>query len=207
MVRHRFGLWSTKRSRVATGFSYIYRRHVPKVWGNSAFRCSKRLLDLSSILLSNTLQVDIAFAPQEHFGARAPTFKLVFGESGGATQVKPTNFEVYAGWCWLYALHIRSSIKRGKVWQAEYFVGAMRNHLISLVCRRYKLPEKEGRGVDGLPREELLNLEPTLIKSVDLSELQRAFGELTKLYLNEVGRIDKGLRQSIEPVLIELYTN
>lgn len=155
-------------------------------------------------LLSNTLQIDLAFAPQEQFGARAPTFKLVFGGTGGATHAAPAQQEVYIGWCWLCALHIRSSLKRGKVWQAEHFLSGMRNYLISLLCRRYKLPEKEGRGVDQLPPEELRKLEATLADSLDPSELRRAFTALTGFYLEEVGRIDGNLRQSIEPVLKQL---
>lgn len=158
-------------------------------------------------LLSNTLQVDIAFVPQEHFGARAATFKLIFGENGGGPPFNPVDCGVYVGWCWLYALHIRSSLKRRKIWQAEYFISAFRNAIISLICRRFKLPEKDGRGVDALPREELLKLEPTLTKSLDFLELQRAFVALTKLYLSEIGKVDNNLRQSIEPVVVELSTN
>src|SRR5436190_10470383 len=32
-------------------------------------------------LLSNTLQVDVAIAPATHFGAKASTFRLAFGEA------------------------------------------------------------------------------------------------------------------------------
>src|SRR5262245_62675289 len=36
--------------------------------------------------LANTLQVDLAFTPADHFGALAPTFRLVFGT---AAEQKP----------------------------------------------------------------------------------------------------------------------
>jgi len=69
-------------------------------------------------LLSNTLQVDLAFVSEEHFGARAPTFKLMFGKTSLVSHDLSTPFDVYVGWSWLYALHIRSSLKRARHWQA-----------------------------------------------------------------------------------------
>ena len=155
-------------------------------------------------LLANTLQVDLAFAPQEQFGARANTFKLVFGKTGNISHDPTTPLEVYAGWVWLYALHVRSSLKRGRLWQAEFFVSGMRDYLISIACRRHRVLEYQGRGVDKLPPEELKKFEPTLVRSMDLPELERVFSALVKLYLEEMASLDMALYSRIVAALNEL---
>ena len=80
----------------------------------------------------------------------------------------------------------------------------MRDYLISLYCRRNGLLEKQGRGVDQLPPTELLRLESTLIKSMELQELQRVFHLLTQLCLEEIEIVDKDLRKKIEPTLLKI---
>src|SRR5687767_15349916 len=39
-------------------------------------------------------------------------------------------------WGVIYALHARACIERGRVWQAEHYVGAVRDHAVSLACLR-----------------------------------------------------------------------
>src|SRR5512142_2944789 len=99
-------------------------------------------------LLANTLQVDLAFAPAAEFGARAPTFRLVHGTAAELAPAAATSAEELIGLAWLYALHARSSIARGKFWQAEYMVSAMRDQVLALACARHGLPTREGRGMD-----------------------------------------------------------
>lgn len=155
-------------------------------------------------LLANTLQVDLAFVPEKQFAARSETFRLIFGKSGTVSFDPPTKFEIYVGWCWLYALHARSAIRRGRLWQAEFFVSGMRDHVVSLCCQRHGLPEKQGRGVDTLPAEELKRFEPTLLKSMQTHEVQRAFGAVATLCLEEIEQIDRNLSSRLELVLREL---
>lgn len=158
-------------------------------------------------LLANTLQVDLAFVPLEQFGARSDTFKLVFGNTGKISHDPATPLEVYAGWVWLYALHVRSSLKRGRLWQAEFFVSGMRDYLISIACRRHGVLEYQGRGVDKLPSEELRKFEPTLVRSINSAELERVFSSLVKLYLQELAALDGPLGSRIAPVLNELSSS
>ena len=63
-------------------------------------------------ILPTTLQVDLAFAPADAFGARAPTFRLVFGVAQEPKHVSAPIVEELIGYAWLYALHARSSIAR-----------------------------------------------------------------------------------------------
>lgn len=66
-------------------------------------------------MLANSLQVDLAFAPQGDFAAKAPTFQLLFGTAPERPSTPPSA-EQLIGWAWLYALHVRSALARGKLW-------------------------------------------------------------------------------------------
>jgi hypothetical protein len=154
--------------------------------------------------LSNTLQVDLAFAPEKDFGARASTFKLVFGTASRSTHDPLTPSETLIGWAWLYALHARSCIEREHTWRAEYMISGMRDQVISLCCLRHNLPERQGRGVDRLPDELKSRLEEGLVKSLLEDELRRAFGAVTQLFLDEIELLDSSLSSRLKPALVEL---
>lgn len=103
-------------------------------------------------LLASTLQVDVAFAPAAQFGATAPTFRLLFGTAADLDPFREVDPVAGIGMGWLYALHARSSLARGRVWQAEYMINGMRNEVVALACLRHGLPSHDGRGVDGSRR-------------------------------------------------------
>ena len=71
-------------------------------------------------LLPSTLQVDLAFVSVTEFRALAPSFRLMFGEAAEPRNFPPTPPGDIVGLAWLYALHARSCIARGNLWQAEY---------------------------------------------------------------------------------------
>jgi hypothetical protein len=125
-------------------------------------------------LLASTLQIDLAFAPAGEFGARAPTFRLVFGRATELPFVHTPSAESLIGYAWLYALHARSSVARGRLWQAEYMVSAMRDHVFALACLRHGLAAREGRGMDRLPQAITQPLEEALIGRLDAAEVARA---------------------------------
>ena len=125
-------------------------------------------------LLASTLQVDLAFAPRAEFGARAPTFRLLSGEAADRPHVPPPAVDRLIGWGWLYALHARSSLARGRVWQAEYMISGVRDQVLALACRRHDLPAVEGRGMDRLPQALLARLEGALVRALGAAELGRA---------------------------------
>lgn len=157
--------------------------------------------------LSNTLQVDLAFVTENEFGARANTFKLQFGRAAQIIPAVPMKNEVIIGWCWLYALHIRSSIQRKKLWQAVFFIEAMRNQLIALYCRRFDIPEKEGRGVDQLPHRIKADLATTLLGELTVERADATFKSLIGLFTEELGLIDQGLYSRLKDTLYQLATS
>ena len=63
------------------------------------------------------------------------------------------------GWGVIYALHARACIERGRVWQAEHYVGAVRDHALSLACLREGKRAVQARGYDDLSAETLARFE------------------------------------------------
>jgi hypothetical protein len=155
-------------------------------------------------LLSNSLQVDLAFAPRAVFGARAPSFRLLFGTAAEPSHVQASPAEELIGYGWLYALHVRSAVARGKLWQAEYMVSAMRDYVLAAACRRYGLPAVEGRGVDQLPDAVTRPLRGALVTRLDPDEIVRAFGVAMDCLLNEARQSDAPLAARLEPALHDL---
>jgi hypothetical protein len=169
--------------------------HVDVSWGNVLFRV---------FLLASTLQVDLAFWPAAEFGAIAPTFRLLFGTTNERPVPPPSGAATLIGMGWLYALHARSSIARGRVWQAEYMLSGMRDQVLALACLRHGVPAVQGRGIDSLPPEATAAVADALIRSLDAAELRRAFGVVTEALIVEIERADPGLVFRLAAPLREL---
>jgi hypothetical protein len=105
---------------------------------------------------------------------------------------------------WLYALHARSSIARGRAWQAEYMISGMRDQVLALMCLRHGAPAVEGRGIDRLPPEATAAVAAGLVRSLDAAELRRAFGVVTDALIAEVERADADLAHRLTAPLKEL---
>ncbi|HEY0603004.1 MAG TPA: hypothetical protein VGD58_08830 [Herpetosiphonaceae bacterium] len=152
-------------------------------------------------LLPSTLQVDLAFWPAAEFGAIAPTFRLLFGTANERPMSPAPSAAALIGMAWLYALHARSSIARGRVWQAEYMLSAMRDQVLALACLRHGLPAVQGRGIDRLPPEATAALSTALVRSLDAAELSRAFGVVSEALLDEIQRVDVELANRLAAVV------
>ncbi|MGH3096118.1 MAG: hypothetical protein ACRDMV_08985 [Streptosporangiales bacterium] len=141
-------------------------------------------------LLRDTLQVDLSFWPRDTFGPIGPSFRLLFGTAARPTPAPDPGAAELIGAGWLYALHARSSIERGRVWQAEYMISGVRDHVLALACARYGLPTVQGRGMSGLPPEATAVAARALVASADIVELRRAFVAATEALLEETRRVD-----------------
>ncbi len=91
---------------------------------------------------------------------------------------------------WLYALHARSSILRGRIWQAEFMLSGMRDQVLALGCLRMGLPVIQARGVDDLPSEVTSSAVECLVGSLSISELKRAFRATMNALLREIQSVD-----------------
>jgi predicted nucleotidyltransferase len=158
-------------------------------------------------LLASTLQVDIAFAAAAEFGPTGPAFRLVFG-----TQVDKPLTPLPApvdliGTAWLYALHARSSIARGRVWQAEYMISGMRDEILALACLRAGVSPYQGRGMDQLPAEATAIAGGALVRSLEPAELRRAFTAATDALLAEARMADAALSARLASPLADLVSS
>lgn len=158
--------------------------HVDVMRGDTLFRV---------FLVESTLQVDIAFWSAAEFGPIASTFRLLFGTANEPPPSAPTPAEDLVGMAWLYALHARSSIERGRVWQAEYMVSGVRDNVLALICLRHGVATHQGRGIDRLPPHVTAPLAAALVTSLDVAELRRAFEVTVEALLAEASLVDAEL--------------
>lgn len=156
-------------------------------------------------LLASTLQVDLAFSPAAEFGAIASsTFRLLFGTAKEQPLAAAPSASQLIGLGWLHALHARSSIARGRVWQAEYMISGVRDHVLALACLRHGVPASQGRGMDRLPPEVTAVITGALVCSLDTAELRRAFRVASGALLVETGHVDPALASRLARPLGEL---
>jgi hypothetical protein len=144
-------------------------------------------------LLPGTLQVDLAFVPAAEFRALAPTFRLMSGEANESRHAAPPPPADIIGLAWLYALHARTCLARGKFWQAEYMISGVRDNALALACIRYGLPAVHGRGLHLLPGEVTAPYEGALVRQLDAGELSRAFRVVIERLLSEILHADEEL--------------
>jgi hypothetical protein len=138
-------------------------------------------------LLPDALQFDLSMTPAAQFRPAGPRFRLLFGEMAAAESEVPTPPAVedlfiptpsvahdLFGWGVIYALHARACIERGRVWQAEHYVAAVRDHALSLACLREGLVAVQARGYDDLSAETLARFEDAHVGAVDPRALRAA---------------------------------
>jgi hypothetical protein len=155
-------------------------------------------------VLRSTLQVDLAFVGSTEFRPLAPSFRLVFGEAKEEKSFPAPPPGDIIGYGWLYALHARSCIARGKLWQAEYMISAMRDNVLALACLRLGLPAIHGRGFDLLPEDVLSGIDASLVRHLDRVELLRAFRAATQSLVRELTYFDPDLARRLESALTEI---
>jgi len=80
----------------------------------------------------------------------------------------------------------------------------MRERVLALICLRHGVPAVQGRGVDSLPRDVTGALTETLVRTVDVAELRRAFAVVTDTLLRETTLVDRELAARLCGPLKEL---
>ena len=104
----------------------------------------------------------------------------------------------------LHALHARSCLERGKLWQAEYMVSGVRDQALALACLRLGLPTSQGRGLDLLPAEVTAAAAEALVRAIAADELRRAFRVAIDCLLSEISEVDANLAARLERAVREL---
>jgi len=148
-------------------------------------------------LLPDALQFDLSMTAAPEFRPAGPKFQLLFGETapdepdgrprkpGSLSIPTPAIAADILGWGVIYALHARACIERGRLWQAEHYVGAVRDHALSLACLRRGLVAVQARGFDDLPSEALADLESAHVGSVEPDALRKALAASVSTLLEE----------------------
>jgi hypothetical protein len=150
-------------------------------------------------LLPDALQFDLSMTPASQFRPAGPRFRLLFGETAGDdSEILPPRaapglfiptpsvpHDLF-GWGVIYALHARACIERGRVWQAEHYVGAVRDHSLSLACLREGLPAVQARGYDDLSAETLAGFEDTHVGRAEPAALRAALAASVRALMREV---------------------
>jgi hypothetical protein len=85
----------------------------------------------------------------------------------------------------IYALHARACIARGRVWQAEHYVGAVRDHALSLACLREGRACTQARGYDDLSAETLARFEDAHVGAVEPGTLRPALAASVRALMRE----------------------
>lgn len=138
-------------------------------------------------LLPNELQCDLSMTPAAQFRPAGPRFRLLFGKTAAgelevATPAVAGDLSIPTpavagdifGWGVIYALHARACIERGRVWQAEHYVGAVRDHALSLACMRQGLPAAQARGYDDLAAATLVRFKYAHVGAAEPAALRAA---------------------------------
>ena len=151
-------------------------------------------------LLPDALQLDLSMTPAAQFRPAGPRFRLLFGQTAGATAAgaaagvtpagaaglflpTPAVAGDLFGWGVIYALHARACIGRGRVWQAEHYVGAVRDHALALACLRHGLPAVQARGYDDLPAETLARFGAAHVGAAEPGALRAALAASVRALL------------------------
>jgi hypothetical protein len=157
-----------------------------------------------AFLLPELLEVDLGFAPRDSFRPRGDgAFRLVFGDPR-ARQAAVADAAHVVGLTWHHVLHARGSIERGRLWQATYWINAVRDHTLELACVRLDLPAAHAKGADLLPAEILAPMRETVVRDVEPAELSRALCAATRELLRELHRSDPASAERLDASLREL---
>jgi hypothetical protein len=148
-------------------------------------------------LLPEALQFDLSMTPAARFRPAGPKFRLLFGETvpdraeGGKARAgdlfisTPAVLSDVFGWGVIYALHARACIERGRVWQAEHYVGAVRDHAFALACMRERVTVAQARGYDDLSANTLERFASSHVGGTERSSLRSALSASVSALLDE----------------------
>ena len=158
-------------------------------------------------LLPGNLQVDLSFTPRAEFGALGPKFKLLFGSAVERNHVPASSPQHLFGLAVHHLVRGRICIERGRLWQAEYWISAARDHALSLACRHHDLNTSNGRGFDDLPTETLELFEEALVGSLDRDRLLQALGKTIEALLRnsqDVPDLASKLETQLQELQVEI---
>lgn len=153
---------------------------------------------------ANSLQIDLSFSPNESFRATGEPMRLLFGTTNPADEPRHHDPVGFIQMGWLYALHARSAIARGRTLQAHMMLADLRNQVVALACIRLGLNPEHGRDAHQLPPELIAALEEARATRLHDGELRRSLRATTELYLAETTHHSERLAAFLTPAIRSL---
>lgn len=157
-----------------------------------------------AFLLDGLLELDLGFTAAHEFGPLGDgAFSVVFGDP---VLRQPGTFDQghVIGLSWHHVLQARICLERDDRWQAEYWVSAVRDHVVTLACHRLGYPTSHAKGADLLPAVVSDRLQATLVRTLDCDELVRALAAVTRALLDELAAVDAELAAVLQRPLLDM---
>ncbi|CAN5756470.1 hypothetical protein BH18ACT15_BH18ACT15_02900 [soil metagenome] len=115
---------------------------------------------------------------------------------------EPPNWHAHAGFAWHDVLHACIAARRGRPWQALWYLERVRNRALALASERRGLYSEFFDYVDDLPEEEKA-LQTTLVSSLERDRLLKGIKGATLGLLAELRRGEPALADRLEGPLLE----
>lgn len=156
-------------------------------------------------LCRDSLQIDLSLWPWETFRAtNGEPMTLIFGEALEADAPPGRGWRHSARMGWLYALHARSAIHRGRALQADLMLSNWRECVLELACLRLGRNPNHAREAHLLPAELQQTVERARPGRLTKANLMAALGGTAKLYLDEVARHDPSYSSQLRDAIDEI---
>jgi predicted nucleotidyltransferase len=166
-------------------------------------------------LLASALELDLAFDRTATLSLWQPARSL-FDRGGRVARAmahpaewhpSPPPWAEQAGFAWHDVLHAHTAVRRGRRWQALWYMERVRNRTLALAQERRGHFADFFDYVDDLPPDELAAVEPTLVDSVADDSLLRAVETAARAFLTELRHGDAGLSERLEGPLLQFLAS
>ena len=155
------------------------------------------------IFLENFLEVDLCFLCLDDLRATRNRWKTIFDRSGRIEDImqsswenrpKPNLEEAYhtrISSIWHCIKHAAIAVQRKQLWRAIFELELIRDRTIELRGLREELETKRFRQVDQMSAEFLVELEETLVSSLNETDIMNALKAATACFFQEARHFDE----------------
>lgn len=160
---------------------------------------------LYAFLLNGFLELDTGFVCLGNLVAKRQRWKIAFDRSGRIEDImrssweKKSEVDAKAGYLnridgiWHYIIHVPVALKRGQPWMALHYLEIIRNRAVELAGLRHRLETKNFRHVDRMPKEFLIELQRSLVSTVDHTAIMNALRVATTCFFHQARALDQML--------------
>lgn len=160
---------------------------------------------LYAFLLDAFVELDAGFVCLANLLARRQRWKIAFDRSGKIEDIMRSSWEkkpkvdTKAGYLnridgiWHYIIYVPVALKRGQPWMALHYLEIIRNRTVELAGLRHRLETKNFRCVDQMPRGFLIELQKSLVSSLDYAAIMNALRVATTCFFHQARALDQML--------------